>query len=537
MISRKVCTTCLVVQVLTYIKQQVIATLEPCEKNHQAELLQALDNIPDLFSGIETEALHAAYVKKSFKYVAYKKFCLGIRYVRKKKGAKRVISEQNESFIYIPILESLQQLLGNKKIASIILRRPKCCEKGVLYDICDGSIFQNDNYFKEHPDALVIILYHDELEICNPLGSKAGIHKVDMFYYTLANFGPKYRSKLAAVRLLAIVNAKYVKKYGIERIIEPIIKDINILHGGSIMTVNGIEKIVFGKVLVCAGDTLGQHLWDGYKEGVGFSIHKCRNCYCLFLKMQQEFLEEAFVLRTQARYNKECEEIENAPTDAVRSDLCTTYDINKRSALCDLPDFDVTRQLPQDVMHTLLEGTVQYEVRLVLLHFIQTSELTLQQINGAINNHNYGYSEQSDKPGPIRQSVFQTEEGYKVKYSASQTRLFLRILPFILGSMIDFDSEYYVFLVEVIQIVNIVFAPVIKDEIVTFLRELIAKHLAKFKELFPDKNIIPKQHYLLHIPGMIRLLVPMTRTLCFTFESAHTYFKELGRKQNLKNLP
>jgi hypothetical protein len=153
------------------------------------------------------------------------------------------------------------------------------------------------------------------------------------------------------------------------------------------MTVDGIEKIVFGKVLVCAGDTLGQHLWGWYKEGVGFSIHKCRTCFCLFLKIQQEFLEEAFVLRTQARYNKECEEIENAPTDAVRSDLCTTYGINKRSALCDLPDFDVTRQLPQDVMHTMLEGTVQYEVRLVLLHFIQTSELTLQQINGAINNH------------------------------------------------------------------------------------------------------------------------------------------------------
>ena len=64
---------------------------------------------------------------------------------------------------------------------SIILRRPKCCEKGVLCDICDGSIFQNDDYFKEHPDALVVILHHDELDICNPLGSKAGTHKTNMF--------------------------------------------------------------------------------------------------------------------------------------------------------------------------------------------------------------------------------------------------------------------------------------------------------------------------------------------------------------------
>ena len=110
-------TTCLIDQVLTYVKQQVVATLDPCEKNRQAELLEALDNIPALFSGIETKALHAAYVKKNFNYVGYKKICLGTRYVRRKKGPKRVISAQVESFIYIyiQILESLQQSLRQTK--------------------------------------------------------------------------------------------------------------------------------------------------------------------------------------------------------------------------------------------------------------------------------------------------------------------------------------------------------------------------------------------------------------------------------------
>ena len=79
--------------------------------------------------------------------------------------------------------------------------------------------------------------------------------------------------------------------------------------------------------------------------------------------MQVEFLEEAFTLRTLEGYHRECTDIEEAPTDAVCSDLRTTYGINKRSFLCDLPDFDVTRQLPQGIMRTLLEGTVQYELR------------------------------------------------------------------------------------------------------------------------------------------------------------------------------
>ena len=98
-----------------------------------------------------------------------------------------------------------------------------------------------------------------------------------MFYYTLANFGPKYRSKLPAVQLLAIANASLVKKYGIDKILEPIIRDVTILYGGFPMNVNGVVKPVFGKVLTCTGDTLGQHFWGGYKEGVGVSCQVRKN--------------------------------------------------------------------------------------------------------------------------------------------------------------------------------------------------------------------------------------------------------------------
>ena len=85
---------------------------------------------------------------------------------------------------------------------------------------------------------------------------------------------------------------------------------------------------------------------------------------------------------------------------------------------------------------------------------MQTREITLEQIKGAIVSHNYGYSENRDKPGPLRETVFQGES-YKLKYNASQTRLFLRILPFILGPLIDSSSAYYSFIVEIIQITQV----------------------------------------------------------------------------------
>ena len=62
------------------------------------------------------------------------------------------------------------------------------------------------------------------------------------------------------------------------------------------MNINGIEKVVHGKVLMCTGDTLGQHYCGGYKEGVGAAFQKCRNCQCTFEQMQTDFLEEAMTL-------------------------------------------------------------------------------------------------------------------------------------------------------------------------------------------------------------------------------------------------
>ena len=92
------------------------------------------------------------------------------------------------------------------------------------------------------------------------------------------------------------------------------------------------------------------------------------------------------------------------------------------------------------------------------------------------------------------------------------------------------------FLTELMQIVSIVFSPVITLESVQCLKQMISEHLLKFTELFPDNNILPKHHYMIHIPTMIKNLGPLIRSSCFSFEAAHNFFKQLGRKQNFKNL-
>ena len=530
------CTRTLINQVVGSVKTNVLNAID-CPDEKKAQVSDLFDKVPDPFDGIETDALQSKYIKENFNYVEPKQITLGKKLTRKMKKGKMQICEQEETFVYIPILESLKQMLSNKRISSLVLKKPKCCAGGVFHDIQDGCIYQNDKYFDEHENALCIVLYHDELEVCNPLGSNAGTHKLDMYYYTIANLCPKYRSKRCAVRLFAIANADLVKKYGIDYIMQPLVDDLNTLYAGYHMNISGVDKVIYGKVLMCTGDTLGQHYWGGFKEGVGAAFQKCRHCQCAFNEMQFNFLEEDFILRTKETYTAQCDAIEQAPTATVQKDLQTTYGITRRSVLCQLPTFDVTKQLPQDIMHTVLEGVVQYEVRLVLQHYIQSGVTTLSQINGAINSHEYGYSEVSDKPGPLKDTVFNGDERYKLKKKAAQARLFLRLLPFIIGPLVSTEDQYYSFLMELIEIVQIIFSPVIKSDTIDQLRVLIAQHLSKFKDLFPNINILPKHHYLVHIPTTIQMLGPMVRSSCFSFESAHRYFKELARKQNFKNLP
>jgi len=49
-----------------------------------------------------------------------------------------------------------------------------------MSDYCDGEGFMTHPLFLVYDDALQIFLYFNELEVCNPLGSKVKIHKLGM---------------------------------------------------------------------------------------------------------------------------------------------------------------------------------------------------------------------------------------------------------------------------------------------------------------------------------------------------------------------
>ena len=48
----------------------------------------------------------------------------------------------------------------------------------MMRDFCDGEAFRKHPIFGSDPYAMQIELYYDDADVCNPIGSKATIHKL-----------------------------------------------------------------------------------------------------------------------------------------------------------------------------------------------------------------------------------------------------------------------------------------------------------------------------------------------------------------------
>lgn len=56
---------------------------------------------------------------------------------------------------------------------------------GKLGDYCDGSIYKHHDLFKSNPNAIQIMLYYDDVEVVNPIGSRTKKHKLGIYGVSL----------------------------------------------------------------------------------------------------------------------------------------------------------------------------------------------------------------------------------------------------------------------------------------------------------------------------------------------------------------
>lgn len=82
-----------------------------------------------------------------------------------------------------------------------------------------------------------------------------------------------------------------------------------------------------------------------------------------------------------------------------------------------------------------------------------------------------------------------------------------RYLPLMIGELIPANDEKWILFFHMLSIIDYVFAPKCSLDTIALVRVLINEHLVEFKRLYPDCNIIPKQHYMIHIPEWMERFV------------------------------
>ena len=211
-------------------------------------------------------------------------------------------------------------------------------------------------------------------------------------------------------------------------------------------------------------------------------------------------------MRNQVDHKEQFKIIKNAKSTFLKEYYAKLFGINGWKHLEKVP-FYVCHQLPQDIMHVFLEGIITYELKYLLNFFIkEKGYFTLMQLNKAIQDYLYGYTHVKDKPCVIKKTDLARESSSNVGQGSARMWLLAEVLPLILSTLVSTDSQHcecIASLVSLLKLMGIAFSANVFQETILYLKTAVKEHLLLFKRVFPQAPIIPRQHFLVHLPSQL----------------------------------
>ena len=75
-----------------------------------------------------------------------------------------------------------------------------------------------------------------------------------------------------------------------------------------------------------------------------------------------------------------------------------------------------------------------------------------------------------------------------------------RILPLMMGELVPEHNLQWENYLLMLTITDYIFAPVTSADISAYIKTLIKDHHDSFRDLYPLTPVIPKMHYIIHLP-------------------------------------
>lgn len=119
-----------------------------------------------------------------------------------------------------------------------------------------------------------------------------------------------------------------------------------------------------------------------------------------------QFVSEAFQPRTRVTHTVQCSSL-GGP---LHDHYATTYGITRDSILNTSRYFHITEGLVPDVMHDVLEGALQLEVKELIRHLINNETMCLSELADIMECFVYAGPDADNKPTPIAAATLKSRD-------------------------------------------------------------------------------------------------------------------------------
>ena len=393
---------------------------------------------------------------------------------------------------YISIITLFTLVLSSVNVLDVALDYMNT-RNDYLSDLKDGSKFRNLGH-----STLPFILFYDELETGNPLGSKKGVHKVGALYVSLRCFPSNYYSKLKNIYICALFPSK--KTVNLNTLLEKLVSDINHLQSEG-LSING-KRILF-KFAGVTGDNLGLNEILGFVESFSANF-SCRICKMHKREMKKTVLEDETLLRNK----------ENYESDLNDNDASSTG-IKSYSILNNIVDFHVTNNDIVDLMHDVAEGVANFGMCEILNYYVSNDLVSVNLLNNSLKY--FDFAEKKNRP-PIIKTINIAKKD--LGFSASEMINYVLYFSLMIGPYVSQSCEVWGYYKVLRQLVNMLLFKSISSDMINHIKNLVSEHHSMYMRLF-NCHLKPKHHNLIHYSRLISKMGPLTNFWAMRFESKH----------------
>ncbi|CAF0996417.1 unnamed protein product [Brachionus calyciflorus] len=460
---------------------------------------------------------NSCFFSKSSEYLREKYFV-------EPKEIELVTNDTSYKYQYIPINLTLKALMAHPQFFKIYFEKIYKNNEDEIERFNDTHSFKNNPLYQNAKDAFQIILYLDEFETSNPLGDNRKKYKMYAVYFKIGNLPYKYQSKSHYIQLAMLFNPELIKIFGFDRVLEPLILDLQRLevYGIDLEVANAGFINIRGTLCFVVADNLAANGIGGFTECFSNRVQQfCRFCTGTKIDISSNLFDSECIKRDRENYQKSLISLYEGNRkfeDGIKQDSC----LNK------LKFFHVVDGLAPDLMHDLLEGVIPLNFRLLLRQLYTDKAYNNDQFYNDFCNFPYGRIDRKNKV-PIHLFVTNPiSTGNSMTMSATHMWTLIRIFPLITGDKFK-DNKYFINFISLIEIFNILNQNCFNEKLITNLEKKIAIYLKQFKILYPHQNITPKQHFLIHYGRAIRTFGPPKTYSTMRFEAKHSYFKRVNQ--------